>query len=99
MPEHHQEVSNRARSLWEKAGCPRGRDHEFWFAAENELKKFCEDDSPSYKTKGGKLYRRAGNTNLIEALSFIKDWVTALITLQTAAIGAIGVIAHPAGFA
>jgi Protein of unknown function (DUF2934) len=92
MPEYHEEVSNRARSLWEKAGCPRDRDHEFWFDAEKEFKHFCNAERPSYETRGGKIYRRAGNTNLLEALSFIKDWVTALITLQTAAIGAIGAV-------
>jgi hypothetical protein len=38
----------------------------------------------------GKLYSIDGANNIKEALGFIKDWVTALIQLQTAAIAAIG---------
>jgi hypothetical protein len=32
------EVSARAYELWERAGRPSGRDQEFWFQAEDELK-------------------------------------------------------------
>jgi 2,3-bisphosphoglycerate-independent phosphoglycerate mutase len=32
------EVSARAHELWERAGPPSGRDQEFWFQAEDELK-------------------------------------------------------------
>jgi len=35
---HQQEVADRARALWEKAGQPGGRDEEFWFRAEKELR-------------------------------------------------------------
>jgi hypothetical protein len=31
-------VSERARRLWEAAGCPDGRDVDFWFRAEHELR-------------------------------------------------------------
>jgi Protein of unknown function (DUF2934) len=75
----HKQVSARARILWEQAGCPTDRDQEFWFDAENEF----------YETQGH-VYRRDGTKNIKEALGFIKDWVTSLIQLQTAAIGAIG---------
>lgn len=34
----HEAVAERARALWEKAGWPNGRDDEFWFQAENELR-------------------------------------------------------------
>jgi Protein of unknown function (DUF2934) len=35
----HELISARARELWEKAGCPDGRDLEFWFAAESQLRE------------------------------------------------------------
>ncbi|WP_431015529.1 DUF2934 domain-containing protein [Bradyrhizobium pachyrhizi] len=31
------EIRARARQLWEEAGCPSGRDLEFWLQAEREL--------------------------------------------------------------
>jgi hypothetical protein len=31
------EIQNHAYQLWEKAGCPLGRDGEFWRAAKAEL--------------------------------------------------------------
>ena len=34
---HRQEVSDRARLLWERAGKPEGRDQEFWLHAEGEV--------------------------------------------------------------
>jgi hypothetical protein len=34
----HQEISERARSLWEREGRPEGRDSEIWLRAEAELK-------------------------------------------------------------
>jgi Protein of unknown function (DUF2934) len=33
-----QEISVRARDLWEQNGCPAGRDLEFWLQAESEMK-------------------------------------------------------------
>ena len=33
-----QEISARARELWEQNGCPAGRDLEFWLQAESEIK-------------------------------------------------------------
>lgn len=32
-----QQIRELAYDMWEKAGCPEGRDEEFWVAAENEL--------------------------------------------------------------
>jgi hypothetical protein len=34
----HEQISARARELWEKAGCPPDRDLEFWLAAEAQLR-------------------------------------------------------------
>lgn len=33
-----EQIAERAYTLWEAAGYPDGRDEEFWFAAENELR-------------------------------------------------------------
>lgn len=33
-----EQISERARQLWQQAGSPEGRDLEFWLAAENELR-------------------------------------------------------------
>ncbi|MCS1408692.1 MAG: hypothetical protein M2R45_01868 [Verrucomicrobia subdivision 3 bacterium] len=33
----HQEIAHYAYLLWEEAGCPHGRDVEFWVKAENIL--------------------------------------------------------------
>ena len=36
-PSSHEQITVRARELWQRAGSPSGRDLEFWLAAENEL--------------------------------------------------------------
>jgi len=74
------QIKLRAFNLWEQAGCPLDRRDRFLDFARHEF----------YETNG-KWYRRDGNTNITEALGFIKDWVTSLIQLQIAAIGAIGI--------
>ena len=33
-----QAISARAREIWEQNGCPAGRDLEFWFQAEAEIR-------------------------------------------------------------
>lgn len=33
----HQEIADRARTLWNKYGCPSGRDEEIWLEAERQL--------------------------------------------------------------
>jgi hypothetical protein len=35
----HDEISERARKLWEAKGCPAGQDEEIWLEAEAQLKK------------------------------------------------------------
>lgn len=34
-----EKIRKRAREIWEENGRPAGRDEEFWFQAERELKK------------------------------------------------------------
>ncbi len=33
-----EKIRERAHQLWEAAGSPEGREHEFWYQAERELK-------------------------------------------------------------
>ena len=33
------EIQQRAHQLWEQAGRPEGRDEEFWYQAERELRE------------------------------------------------------------
>ena len=35
---NHNELTNRAYQLWEKAGRPEGRDLEFWLQAEQQIR-------------------------------------------------------------
>jgi len=37
MTDHEQQIRQRAHRLWEEAGCPEGRDEEFWHAAERAI--------------------------------------------------------------
>ena len=37
QPLLHEVVSRRARELWEKQGCPHGRDEDIWLEAERSL--------------------------------------------------------------
>ena len=43
-----QEIRECAHRLWEQAGKPEGREHEFWQAAEQELRN--EDKSDTLRT-------------------------------------------------
>lgn len=38
------EIQVRAHQLWEQAGKPEGREHEFWHQAERELREEYEDE-------------------------------------------------------
>lgn len=33
----HEEITRRARSLWQERGCPAGRDIEIWLEAERQI--------------------------------------------------------------
>jgi hypothetical protein len=35
---YREKIAERAHSIWEREGCPDGRNDEFWFRAEAELK-------------------------------------------------------------
>jgi Protein of unknown function (DUF2934) len=39
------QIRARAHELWEAAGKPEGREHEFWYQAERELKGEATDNS------------------------------------------------------
>ena len=74
----------RAYFLSKQAGDPPGHEKEFYYQAEKEIKE------EGIYEKEAKLYKIVGSQNTKEALGFIKDWVTALVQIETAAIGAIG---------
>ena len=35
----HEQISERAKSIWQQRGCPSGDDQGNWFEAENQLKQ------------------------------------------------------------
>ncbi len=35
----HEQIAERAKSIWQKKGCPSGQDQKIWHEAEAELKK------------------------------------------------------------
>lgn len=35
----HEEICERARQIWEREGCPQGRDMQHWLQAETELQE------------------------------------------------------------
>jgi len=39
MTTTHEEISKRAREIWEREGRPQGRDKEHWLQAETELRQ------------------------------------------------------------
>ena len=43
MTEREQQIRERAHRLWEEAGCPQGRDDEFWHEAERAI----EEEEPA----------------------------------------------------
>ena len=47
---NEEQISLRARELWEEAGRPEGRDIEFWHRAERELQGASERGDPGKGT-------------------------------------------------
>ncbi len=35
----HEQIAERAKSIWQKKGCPSGQDQKIWHEAEAQLKK------------------------------------------------------------
>lgn len=56
-PIHHEEITARARQLWQEAGSPEGRDLEFWLGAEQALHVDRDDVSRTSKGKNQKPAR------------------------------------------
>jgi hypothetical protein len=71
MPSHD-DISARARELWERAGRPEGRDDEHWLQAERELREKKDqglnaqatvaDRAPPSNRAKASTPRRAGQT-------------------------------------
>jgi hypothetical protein len=45
-----EQIRDRAHQLWEAAGQPEGREHEFWYKAERELKGGSTSSIPDEKS-------------------------------------------------
>jgi len=35
----HDQIAERAKSIWQKKGCPSGQDEKIWYEAEAQLKR------------------------------------------------------------
>jgi hypothetical protein len=35
----HEQIAERAKSIWRKKGCPSGQDQKIWYEAEAQLKR------------------------------------------------------------
>lgn len=44
----HQEITQRAREIWEQSGSPDGRDTDIWLEAERQLSLGTEESNASY---------------------------------------------------
>jgi hypothetical protein len=54
------DISARAYTLWEQAGCPEGRALDNWLQAEAELSKAAKEDRPEMRvSKPGRGDRRS----------------------------------------
>lgn len=51
---NHDEIRELAFLLWEQAGCPAGKDREFWIKAEEQIVTANGLPSPSLKATTGK---------------------------------------------
>jgi hypothetical protein len=40
----HQDIADRAHAIWEREGCPAGRELDHWLQAEQELHSECSDE-------------------------------------------------------
>ncbi|MET0258789.1 MAG: DUF2934 domain-containing protein [Methylobacterium sp.] len=49
-PDRDQEIRNRAYLLWEKAGRPLGREHDFWAEAAREIEGAPSEGTPDDAT-------------------------------------------------
>lgn len=58
----HDDISARARQLWENAGQPTGRDEEFWLQAERELQNGMEKSGAEKNGRAKTPAKRPGAT-------------------------------------
>jgi hypothetical protein len=60
-------ITLRAYQLWQQAGQPQGRDEEFYFQAEEELRKLLDLESPQQANEASKERPAGGRVeNLAE---------------------------------
>jgi hypothetical protein len=51
-PENHNQIRERAYQLWQEAGCPDGRDEEFWHKAAEIVNAQSQMKEPELRTPG-----------------------------------------------
>jgi hypothetical protein len=85
-------TNDRANDLWVEAGQPGGREFcEFLNQAQRE---FEAGEFYHFKHNGRVfVYQKHATDNIKEGLSFLKDWVTSLIQLETGALAVFGLAA------
>jgi hypothetical protein len=81
-------IGARAQDLWVEAGRPADRKPDD-FKSEIHKEEFYRFESGGWVF----VYRRDATANTKEALSFLKDWVTSLIQLETGALAVFGLAA------
>jgi hypothetical protein len=57
----HEEVSARARAIWERAGCPDGQAIEHWQQAERELNENSQRNGELEEVRAGEAEVRAAS--------------------------------------
>jgi hypothetical protein len=82
-------IGARAQDLWVEAGRPVDRKIDEFRSEihKEEFYRFETDEGWVF------VYRRDATANTKEALSFLKDWVTSLIQLETGALAVFGLAA------
>jgi hypothetical protein len=88
-------IEARADDLWAEAGQPQAPDRAEFF--KQAQKEFADGVFYHFKHEKVFVYRKCGTENIKEALSFLKDWVTSLIQLETGALAVFGLAAGFAG--
>jgi hypothetical protein len=81
-------IKARAQDLWVEARRPADRKADE-FRSEIHKEEFYRFESDGWVF----VYRRDATANTKEALSFLKDWVTSLIQLETGALAVFGLAA------
>ena len=64
----HEEISRRARQIWEREGCPEGRDQEHWLQAEAELRQesLKGQNGANFDSQDAVMLKASGDVKMVE---------------------------------